>query len=60
MVAAFWLTRLMATLLVGVRPTDPATYFGIAAFFLANATAACSIPALRVAKLQPLIALRDD
>ena len=59
-VAALWLTRLMATLLVGVRPTDPATYLGIAAFFLAIAAAACSIPALRAAKLQPLIALRDD
>jgi putative ABC transport system permease protein len=60
MLAAFWLTRLMTTLLVGVTPTDPTTYITIGVFFLTIATVACSIPALRASRVAPLIALREN
>lgn len=57
--AAFWLTRLMTTLLVGVEPTDPTTFITIVASFQAIAALACCIPALRAARLQPAHALRE-
>lgn len=60
LVIAFWLSRLMTTLLVGVKPTDPATFAITGALFLAIALIACSIPALRAARLAPVAALRED
>ena len=60
LVAAFWLTRAMTTMLVGVRPTDPTTYAVILALFLAIALLACWIPARRAASLDPTNALRAD
>jgi putative ABC transport system permease protein len=58
--AALALTGLMRTMLVGVEPTDPATFGIMAAAFLALAAAACGIPALRAARLDPMTALRDE
>jgi len=48
-IAALVLTRLMTTMLVGVPPTDPLTYFAVIALFLAIAALSCLIPALRAA-----------
>ena len=59
-VIAFWLSRLMTSILVGVRPTDPATFAVTGALFLAIALVACSVPALRAARLAPVVALRED
>jgi predicted permease len=58
--AALALTRLMATLLVSVRPTDPLTYGTTALAFFAIAAGACFIPAWRAARLNPTIALREE
>jgi len=44
---ALGLTRLMSDMLVGVEPTDPVTYAGIALLFLGVAAGACALPALR-------------
>jgi predicted permease len=60
LIAAFWLTRAMATMLVGVQPTDPITYVSILALFLAIAVLACWIPARRAASLDPTNALRSE
>jgi ABC-type antimicrobial peptide transport system permease subunit len=60
LVAAFAVTRVMSTMLVGVSPTDPLTFAAIAAFFLAMAALACWIPARRAARLDPVQALRDE
>jgi ABC-type lipoprotein release transport system permease subunit len=59
-VAAFWVTRFMESLLVGVAPSDPVTFAGIAALFVAIATAACLVPARRAARVDPVAALREE
>lgn len=58
--AALVLTRLMTSLLVGVKPTDPATFATITFFFLLMATLASWVPARRAASLDPTAALRDE
>lgn len=58
--AALWLTRAMTTMLVGVQPTDPATYAAITALFVVIAVVACWIPAHRAASLDPTVALRSE
>ena len=59
-VAAIALTRVMATLLVGVSATDPATFAAMAVLFAVVATFAAWIPARRAAGLNPNVALRDE
>ena len=58
--AAYMLTGAMQSMLVGVTPTDPVTFAGIAAVFLSVALVACGLPALRAARLDPISALRED
>jgi putative ABC transport system permease protein len=58
--AASLLTDVIRTLLVGVEPTDPATFAGMALGFLVIAAVACGVPALRAARLDPMVALRDE
>ncbi len=58
--AAFAATRVMETLLVGVKPTDPLTFAAIAALFLGVAAAASWVPALRASRLDPAAALREE
>ena len=57
---ALLLVGWMRSMLVGVEPTDPATFAAIAATFLVIAVVACGVPALRAARLNPLNALRDE
>ena len=60
LIGAFWLTRAMGRMLVGVTPTDPVTFAAITALFFGIAAAACWLPARRGAGLQPNVALRED
>jgi putative ABC transport system permease protein len=60
LVAAFWVTRFMESLLVGIAPSDPVTFAGIAVLFVAIATAACLVPARRAARVDPVVALREE
>ena len=59
-IAALMLTRLMTTMLVGVKPTDPLTFVAMMVLFLAIATASSWIPASRAAALDPNKALREE
>jgi ABC-type antimicrobial peptide transport system permease subunit len=60
LLAAFAVTRVMSSMLVGVSPTDPLTFAAIAAFFLGVTALACWIPARRAARLDPVAALREE
>ena len=57
---AFALTRWMSSLLFGVTATDPATYVIVLLVALGAALLACSIPAQRATRVDPLIALRYE
>jgi ABC-type antimicrobial peptide transport system permease subunit len=59
--AASWLlTRLIETLLFRVSATDPITFGGISLLLIAVALAACSLPARRAARIDPLKALHYE
>jgi ABC-type antimicrobial peptide transport system permease subunit len=57
---ALLLTRLMTTLLFGVTATDAVTYITVAFTLIIVALIACTIPARRATKVDPLIALRFE
>ncbi|MGH9466817.1 MAG: FtsX-like permease family protein, partial [Terriglobales bacterium] len=57
---AWALTRYLRSLLFGVQPGDPTTLAMVAVVLLAVALAACILPARRAARVDPLIALRQD
>jgi ABC-type antimicrobial peptide transport system permease subunit len=58
--AAFVLTRWMASMLFGVSTSDPATYAIVVFVSLVAALVACSIPARRATRVDPLVALRYE
>jgi putative ABC transport system permease protein len=57
---SFGLTRLIATLLYGVTPTDAFTFASVTALLVSIALFACWLPALRASRVDPLVALRHE
>ena len=57
---AFWLSRLLRRFLFEVSPLDPLAYVVAAALLVAAAMAACYLPARRVTRVDPMVALRAE
>jgi putative ABC transport system permease protein len=57
---SFVLTRIMASLLFDVEPTDMLTYLAVSLVLLVSAGAACFVPACRATAIDPMVALRSE
>jgi ABC-type antimicrobial peptide transport system permease subunit len=60
LLASFSFTRILASMLLEVKPTDPVTFVSVAILFLVIAFFASWLPALRAAGLDPTTALRNE
>jgi putative ABC transport system permease protein len=60
LLGALALTQLMGALLFGVAPTDPLTYTAVTLVLAAVALAACCLPALRAARVDPAQTMRAE
>jgi ABC-type antimicrobial peptide transport system permease subunit len=58
--SALVLTRVMRNLLYGVRASDPLTLLVVSAVLVAVTLAACYLPVRRAARIDPMVALRDE
>ncbi len=57
---ALGLTRLISSLLYGVKPADPSTFVAVSLALVAVASLACYIPARRATRIDPMAALRHE
>ena len=57
--SSLFLSRLLASLLFGVEPTDPMTFVGVALVLLGVVAIACLVPVRRAVRIDPMIALRS-
>ena len=60
LIVSFASTRVLASQLYGVTATDPLTYIAISLLLMLVALIACTIPAVRATKVDPMIAVRNE
>lgn len=60
LIGAVLLSSSMTTLLFNVKPTDPAVYAAVSLVLIAVALLASYLPARRAARIDPLVALREE
>ena len=60
LVGSALLARAIRGMLFGVPASDPVTFLSVAALVLVVGLAACAGPALRAAKVDPLVAMRAE
>jgi putative ABC transport system permease protein len=60
LVASVAATRLVASMLYGTRPLDPAVYALVTGLLLIFTILACALPAWRASRLDPILALRSE
>jgi putative ABC transport system permease protein len=60
LIAALATSRIVESVLFRVSATDGATLAGVALLLLATALAACTIPAMRASRIDPIVALREE
>src|SRR5262249_53798955 len=60
LIGAFGVTRLMASQLFQVSPTDPPTFTIVCVLLAISGIGAASVPALRAARVDPMVALRYE
>jgi ABC-type antimicrobial peptide transport system permease subunit len=58
--AALGLTRLVASMLFGISAHDPVTMAGVATLLAFVALVGCFLPARRAARVDPMVALRNE
>jgi predicted permease len=57
---ALALSRVVASLIFNVKPTDPLTFAGVTALLGLIALLACLVPAYRASRVNPVVALRNE
>jgi ABC-type antimicrobial peptide transport system permease subunit len=60
LIASAALARMIQTQLYGIAPTDTTTYVAVALVVAAISLVACYLPARRAARVDPMVALRDE
>jgi predicted permease len=59
-VVALVASRVMESLLFGIEPRDPATFIGVPVVLTVVALVASIVPAIRAARVDPIVALRTE